>query len=410
MPVVHLPHPTDDELSEALSRGVDAVAVLVRGDVVALRYALLIEHLVPNVQLVVTLFDRTIADQLVRTVPNCRVTSPADVAVPSIAGACLSDDVLAVHHKTIIGWRSGGEVRAPWTHRPSVSTLVRNTVTAQMRPYDVTTRILLSGFLGLALILGSDWLVSFAARDESPVRALYDAARVIATVGPGNTGGRTPAWYLLLSSSSMLLTIGFTALFTAGVVNRVRSSRSVGLLGARTVPTRDHVVVVGLGQVGLRLCTQLRRLKVPVVAVERDPEATNLRLAKEAKVPVIIGEAADRAVLRRLSLHRARALAAMGANDLDNVEVAIAALAVCPSVRIVLRAGENEVIAETRSLFSIGEVRDVSALTALAVTLSLKGEPWEVVYQRSNELFVSTHTPNAQSGPRPFTANRCACL
>jgi len=94
--VTHLLHPTDSEMRAALTQAVSAVAVLVRGDVTALRYALLVEHLLPEVRLVVTLFDQTVAEQLVRVVPNCQVTSPANVAVPSIIGACVGPDVLAV--------------------------------------------------------------------------------------------------------------------------------------------------------------------------------------------------------------------------------------------------------------------------------------------------------------------------
>src|SRR4051794_22346090 len=94
--VRHLLRPTDSELRAVLTADLDAVAVLVRGDVIALRYALLVEHLVPNVRLIVTVFDRTVAGQLVNAVPNCVVTSPADIAVPSILGACLGGRVLAV--------------------------------------------------------------------------------------------------------------------------------------------------------------------------------------------------------------------------------------------------------------------------------------------------------------------------
>jgi len=190
----------------------------------------------------------------------------------------------------------------------------------------------------------------------------------------------------VFASVAMLLTIVFTAVFTAGVINRLLSSRSIGIIGARTVPTRDHVVVIGMGQVGLRLCIELRNLGISVVAVERDPQAVNLPLARAAKVPVLIAHGEDRGVLSKLSLHRARALAAMGAEDLDNIEVAIAALAVAPDLRVVLRAGDDDVITETRSLFRIGEVRDVSALTAFAVTLGLVGKTPRVVYARGHQL------------------------
>jgi voltage-gated potassium channel Kch len=280
---------------------------------------------------------------------------------------------------------------------------------SQLRPHDTTTWILVIGLSGLLVVLAADWLIATLLLHESPADGLHSATQVLATVGPGDATYDAPTWYLVFSSVTMLLTVGLTALFTAGVVNRLRSSRSVGLIGRRTLPTRDHVVVVGLGQVGLRLCTRLRELGIPVVAVERDPRATNLRLAKQAKVPVLIAHGEDRAVLRRLCLPRARALAAMGADELDNVEVAIAALAVCPDLRIVLRAGEDDVIAETRSLFHIGEVRDVSALTATAVTLSITSQPWETVYSLGHDIVAHPrHEPDTvQTAGR--LNERCDC-
>jgi voltage-gated potassium channel Kch len=394
--VAHLLQPTDAEMRAALTTDVEAVAVLIRGDVTALRYALLVEHLRPQVRLVVTLFDRTVANQLVKVVPNCLVTSPADISVPSIIGACLSDSILAVDQldtqPSVIRIRDKELVTEPWRRDRSRTRAVLHAATGQGRAHDESTRILFLGLAGLASTLALDWLLATTALHERGIRSLYIAARIVATVGPGDADLHTPGWYLILASVFMLATIVFTALFTAGVVNRVLSSRSIGIIGARTIPTRDHVVVVGLGQVGLRLCTQLRQLGISVIAVERDPRAANLRLAKAARVPVLIAHAEDRDVLRRLSLHRARALAAMGSDDLDNIEVAIAALAVAPDVRIVLRAGEDDVIAETRSLFRIGQVRDVSALTARAVTMSLTGQPSKTVYTEERQA-----------------ADRCAC-
>jgi hypothetical protein len=390
--VQHLLQPTDAELREALTPEVAAVAVLIRGDVIALRYALLVEHLKPQVRLVVTLFDRTVAAQLIKAVPNCQVTSPADISVPSIIGGCLGDSILAVEISdagaTVIV-EDGEDTRAePWRNSRSRLRMLLSSAAGQVRAHDESTRLLFLGLAGLATTLFLDWFLATTALHEKGIRALYVAARIVATVGPGDADLHAPGWYLVLASVFMLATIVFTALFTAGVVNRAMSTRSIGIVGARTIPTRDHVVVVGLGQVGLRLCTQLRRLGIKVIAVERDPRAVNLRLAKAAHVPVLIAHAEDRAVLKRLSLHRARALAAMGADDLDNIEVAIAALAVAPDVRIVLRAGEDDVIAETRSLFTIGQVRDVSALTAFAVTSSLAGEPPQTVYLKGSQVAV----------------------
>lgn len=409
--VVHLPSPTEGELVASLAGNPTAVAIVVRGDVVALRYALLVEHASPGIRLLVTLFDRTVGAQLKAAVPHCEVTSPADISVPSIVGACMGDGVLAIEargERVRVVVADGGVLQeTSWDPpRPSAGSVGR-LLLGQFRAHDTTSRVLLAGALGIVAVLLADWLTGVFALHEPAVRAVYNAVRVVATVGPGDTGGRVPVWYLALSSAFMLLTIGFTALLTAGLVNRLLSPRAIAIVGRRTMPTRGHVVVIGLGQVGLRLCAQLRGLGIPVVAVERDPLAVNLRLAKSYGVPVLIAHAEDRAVLEKLSLPSARALAAMGSEDLDNIEVAIAALAVAPDLKIVLRAGDSGIAAETRSLFRIGDVRDVSAATALAIARRVLDVPSGIVVTVGHAVRCFTGTDSA---PEPVLAVHTGCV
>ncbi|HEX7718158.1 MAG TPA: NAD-binding protein, partial [Marmoricola sp.] len=231
------------------------------------------------------------------------------------------------------------------------------------------------------------------------------AARVVTTVGPGEADVEGRTWYLLLASGFMLLTVIVTAVFTAGVVDRVRSARSLALVGRRVPPRRDHVVVVGLGQVGIRLAMALRQLRVPVLAIERDADATNLRLARTSGVPVLTGQGQDVEVLRRVGVRRARAVAAMSSGDLDNVEVAIAASAVAPEIPIALRAGESAVIAETRSLFRIGEVRDVSGLTAASVVARLTGPAPLAVFVEDGRIVAF----DGEQETATSATHRCAC-
>lgn len=408
--VHHLLHPSEAEVCDALSSKVDAVAVLIRGDVAALRYALLVEHFSPGVRLVATVFDRTLAEQLVRVVANCQITSPADVSLPSILGACLGDDLLAVMQTPAgsVALRDGdsGVQVTPYQRRHATLHDWSSKLTGLAHPYDDATRILSLGLFGLLVLLLASTVLATAVLHESAVRAFYLATRVVATVGPDGIGTATSTWYLIYSSISMLLTIALTAMFTAGVVNRILSARTIGLVGHRTVPRRDHVVVVGLGQVGLRLAVRLKSMGVPVVVVERDPLATNLRLARARGVPVLIAHGEDRAVLRRLRLARARALACMGSDELDNIEVSINALADAPDLRIVLRAGEDDVIAETRSLFRIGRVCDVSAMTAHAVTRSLAdGSNQRAVYTRHHQVVALDGTVEVVAA----VPARCTC-
>jgi len=390
--VVHLLNPSDVELRAHLDSSFDAVAVLVRGDVTALRYVLLVEHIRPGVRLIATVFDKTLARKLRAVVPNCSVNSPADISVPSIAAACLGHGLLAVvadgkSHRKLVRATDGSLRFEP--HEPTrgprhpLPWLV-----GRLRAHDDATRILLLGLSGLFGILVTDWLLLALALHATPVEALYAATRVVTTVGPGDADHEAKSWYLVLASVFMLVTVILTAVFTAATVDRVMSARSLTLLGRRVPPRRNHVVVVGLGQVGLRVAIGLRQLGVPVIVVERDPAAANLRLARTAGIPVLVGDGHDVAVLRRVGLHRARAVAAVGSADLDNIEVAIAASTEAPEIPIVLRAGEDDLIAETRSLFRIGAVRNVSGLTAAAVVARLTSSAEVVAFVDGNRIRV----------------------
>jgi Trk K+ transport system NAD-binding subunit len=80
---------------------------------------------------------------------------------------------------------------------------------------------------------------------------------------------------------------------------------------------------------------------------------------------VVIGRGADPSLLKRLSLERALALAAVTGDDLDNIAVTLAARALAPELRIVLRAGGTATAGETRSLERLGHVRDVHRIGAV---------------------------------------------
>nr|WP_257101695.1 NAD-binding protein [Streptomyces sp. alain-838] len=374
--VCHLAQPTDDELRAALDREVAGVAVLFEDDAESLRYALAVEHLCPKVSLVVSVFDRTVGEQPERVVPNCQVTSPAEVAAPVLLAACLAPDLIALDRTP------SGHVGARWaedgirveTYRAPHALRMRALIgrfRGQLRPHDGSSRIMLTGLAGVLAVLLADWAWLVMLHHRPPVEGLFEAVRTVATVGPADAHGSTA--YLLFAGLAMLATVAFTAVFTAGMVERLLGLRSIGVVGSRTLPRTGHVVVVGLGQVGLRLCTRLQELGFGVTAVERDTKAPNLRLAKALGIPVVTADARDKFVLRELGLHSAQAMAAVASDDLDNLAVAVAARAVAPDLRVVIRAGDHEAIAETQSLFRVGTVHDLPSLSAAYTAASLTG-------------------------------------
>jgi hypothetical protein len=257
---------------------------------------------------------------------------------------------------------------------------VESLARALFTPYDKSAGLLLFGAIGLVTVFLIETITAVFVLDDKVIDAIYGSAKTLVTVDPNLKVSKGPAWYKLFTSVSMLIALVFAAAFTAGLVDRVTGRRLTGLIGRRAVPRRDHVVVIGLGQVGLRLCSMLRACRIPVVAIERDEDGETVGLAREMGLPVVVGRGADPSLMRRLSLPRARAVAAVTSDDLANIAAAMTARGIHEDVRVVLRVGDGEVANETRSLLALGLVRDVHRIAAaLLATMALGQEADSVV-------------------------------
>jgi Trk K+ transport system NAD-binding subunit len=407
--VVHLRAPADREIRRALTPDIDAVVVISRDDRVSLRLALVVEGVRPGVRLIVTIYNRDLGAQVRRAVRNVRVMSMADVVAPSLAGPCLGEQLIAVHRAAgpdgrSLGVRAGpdGPAFVPLPSRPGrIAARVRANAAAILHPFELSAKTLLAGLLGFVAILLADAIVVGLALHEAPMRALFLATRAIVTVGPNEAIDHGPGWLLPFSIVTMLAALGFTAVFTAGLINRLMAPRLVAIAGRRSMPRRDHVVVVGLGQVGLRLCLLLRELGVPVVAVERDPAADNLARAKRYGVPVVIGGGGSRGVLRRLCLQHARALAAVTSDEIENISTAVAALSLREDLPTVLRAGSGDVMDETRALFAIGVVRDVYLIGGTLMAAAALGSTADAAFPHGEQI----HIVGPDGKAEPFAAH-----
>lgn len=378
--------PSDAELRAALAAGPRSVLVASRDDIVALRYALLVEHMRPSVPLVVTIFDRTVAEGLRHSVENCDVISLASVAVPALAGPCIDeryvllrrrgDELTAVRRRVATSSNAPHDeweaVRVP-RRDASLPRRVWRRLGTQGRSLDGSARLLLTGVIGLLVLLVLDASVGSVARGEPVVDAIYAAVKTIATVGPSPHADSAPAWYKLFASAMIVAALAFVAAFTAGLVNRLTTQRLTPIFGRHTAPRRDHVVVVGLGHVGLRLCDALLRAGVPLIAVEQNADSPHLRLARSLRIPTVIGRGGDRYLLERIGIARARALAAVTSDDVTNIAACVAARALAPDLRIVLRAGDGDVAEESRALFRLGTACDVLRLTGAVLAAAATG-------------------------------------
>jgi voltage-gated potassium channel Kch len=376
--VLRLKAPVEREVRHVLAAdGVERVVIVAPEDAVALRLALMVRTVDADVPLLVTIFDPTMASHVRGSIERCEVTSMADIVAPSLAAACLGEDLVAVNAEADppVGLREAGDgveevpLDIPKRHR------VRALVRAVLRPYDKSAALLLWGALGLVGLLVLETVVLMLSLGQSAVDAFYGSAKTLVTVDPADGVRNGPPQLKVFLSFTMIAALVLEAAFTAGLVNRLVNPRLTGLFGRRAVPREAHVVVVGMGELGLRLCLLLRRCGVGVVAIDDRERGENVGFLRELGLPVVIGRGADLSLLRRLSLDTAYALAAVTDDDLENISIAMAARHVNPRLRVVLRAGDGRLANETRSLFAIGVVRDVHRLAAALLAARATGSP-----------------------------------
>ncbi|MDQ6607836.1 MAG: NAD-binding protein [Actinomycetota bacterium] len=416
-----LRRPNDREIAAVLTEEFDVTMVVSRDDIEVLRIALVVEHARPGQQLIVTVFNRTVANQLRTTVPSCQVTSMADAVAATLAGPCIAEGLESVARLRggSVGIREAGDgVEVVPLDIERRGRLVRalHEIRGAFRPYDLNARFLVAGLGGFLGILVLDAVVSGVALHQRPVEAFYDATKALVTVASNPAVDRAGSGSKLFAAVLILASLGLVAILTAGIINRLLDRRLTGIVGRRAIPRSDHVVVVGLGQVGLRLCLLLRSLGIGVVAVERDPSAPAVALARDYKIPVVIGPGGESTLLAKLSLGRARALAAITSDDGENIAITVAALAVREDLRVVLRAGDGDVTTEIRSLFNIGVVRDVHRIAGdllAAAALGIEtagaaardGETWLVMSDGStrhfNQLTAGDGPPSEAEGANP---------
>lgn len=335
--------PTDSELAGLLARPRwRAVAVITRDDVLALRLTLLAAHIRSDLPLWVTMFDRTMIRELAHDMPRLHIVSPSELVAADLAEICRS---LAGS-----GTRAGG-----------------------IRLVDDALRLMFGAGVGLLLALIIDTADGMIELHESLVNALYFSTRSVATVAGAPGATSASVLYKIVATVDVIAALLLVAVFTAALVRRLSQPRLTTLFGRSSPPRSGHVLLVGFGQVGFRLAQQLQARGMRVLAVERDPEAPCVRLARNAGIPVALGRGDDRETLEKCGIGRCAVVAAVTSSDLVNVEVGLAAADLSAGTPLVMRLGDGDVAAETDSLLHLGRICDAHAIASQTLLEGILG-------------------------------------
>lgn len=170
--------------------------------------------------------------------------------------------------------------------------------------------------------------------------------------------------------SQVILTIDGMALIPV-VTALIVGAQLTGRFRGKPRPRGGHVIVVGLGNVGMRVVGELHDLGFGVSGVDRNPDAVGVPLARRLGLPVVLGEANLEETLRAAGLENAIALVSVTSSDIINLETALQARAMREDLRIVLRLFDDDLAQRVQK--SVGNVvsRSVSYLAAPAFAAAL---------------------------------------
>ena len=158
--------------------------------------------------------------------------------------------------------------------------------------------------------------------------------------------------------------LALVPLITAAVVDAMVKARLALNAGRLAVPRKDHVVVVGLGNVGTRVIRQLHNLGVEVVAIDKNADARGAVVAKQLGIPFIVGDAALEETLVEASVADCQALVVVSTDDVTNLQAALNARSLRSNLRVVLRLFDGDLAQRIQSTFGIFRSHSVSYLAA----------------------------------------------
>jgi len=248
-------------------------------------------------------------------------------------------------------------------------------------PVKVCTAVL------LAVIIGSTLVFHFSSDKDTIPDALYHTISLMAT-GADMRGAEEPQWKKVFVSTLRLVGLALTAAFTAILTNYLVRAHLGGALEVRRIPDGGHIVVCGIGNVGFRVVEELLSQGEKVVAIERMRDNAFIATARRQGVPVIIGDATLREVLKQARAGTARAVVAATSKELINLEIGLLVRELNPKQRVVLLLVDPQLAQTVRQAADVRLAVSVPALAAPAFVAALLGDRVRSVFLVAGKLLA----------------------
>jgi Trk K+ transport system NAD-binding subunit len=401
-----------------------SLMALAEDDRVNLQVALKARDINPKIRIVLRQFNRTLARKIEQNLPNCSVLSLASHAAATIVGAALDPSsfyslqfpdldgmlcgfserpaalfgvtgmnraeaqshlkmrVVAVggitEYDPARRLDAGDQIVVFGQLRYLIATVVKPVTTDVLERPNFRQRIraglrrfrhldpVIRGMLAAAIVVFVAATIFFGMLfKKDAITAAYFVATTMTTTGYGDI---TPTTHVGQMATMILeiLGVAFSGISIAFVTTALTRAQFTALQGLRQIRTRGHVVVCGTGNVGTRVTEFMRMLGLPVVVIDRAPDAEIVEQSRVRTIELLTGDATRDGTLDLCNLPSARALIALTSSDTANLEVALGARGRNPHLQVVMRVQDDAFAGSVGRQFEAIQTFSTSSLAAPA--------------------------------------------
>ncbi|MDH4163006.1 MAG: NAD-binding protein [Nitrospirota bacterium] len=228
-------------------------------------------------------------------------------------------------------------------------------------------RVLLFILFAVLCLMGMGILMVRFEENLTFFNALYVILATLTSGGFEDTAFRefhpvTRVLFLLLMVSGVTL----VAFLFAVVTDVMLKKRLDILMGRRRQKLREHVILCGVGDVGMRILEDLLTLGEKVVAIERNADGKFVQSVQQMNVPLIIADATLEESLLHANVGEARSIICATDDDMRNLEIGLNARSLHPDIRVVLRIFEKSFAEKIEKHFNIHVALSSSSIAAPA--------------------------------------------
>ncbi|MBX6752502.1 MAG: NAD-binding protein, partial [Micromonosporaceae bacterium] len=382
----------------------EALAIVDQDDAANVEAALLAQEISPDLRIVIRMAKQSLGERMSALLPNCTALSASAIAAPAFVAAAIgvaATPPIEVGDRPVVGILR--ERTRPEDVLAGLAVMGPRGTVPEFLPADADTRADLvlarskpappprpprswPAGLVLSLLFGrrmraviAVFLVLYALGTAAlflsqPGRSITDAAySALITALSGNPDEGVTGVARIAVVALTIVSLALIPAITATIVDALVKLRLQREAGGLYDPIAEHTVVVGLGDVGTRIVRALRDQGIEVVAVERDGARPGVQVARDLKIPVIVGDASRPETLERASIATAQTLIVASTDDVTNLEIALLGRAARPDLRVVLRLFDSEFADRVRRAFNIHVSRSVSYLAAPAFAAAMIG-------------------------------------